>query len=275
MPRTGWLLNLIGGITPYAKAWDLQKSLVHARRDGAISDGLILLEHEPVFTIGRSTKPEHLLVPRDHLRAQGFGVYDIERGGSITYHGPRQLVGYPILHLGGYGEDIVGYMRRLEESLLLTLRAFGIDAGRRPGFPGVWVGERKIGAVGVAVKRKVTMHGFALNVDPDLTHFDLINPCGLGKPVTSMAGVLGRPVTLAEVAPVYAAQFEAVYDLRLAPVTWRALADASEQAPAAASERVPAAASERAPAAASERVPAAASERVPAAASEQAPAVGG
>jgi lipoate-protein ligase B len=220
MPGTGWLLNLIGAITPYADAWDLQKTLVTARREAAITDGLILLEHEPVFTIGRSTRPEHLLVPREALRAQGFGVFEIERGGSITYHGPRQLVGYPILHLGGYGNDIVGYMRRLEESVLRTLRAFEIDADRRPGFPGVWVGERKIGAVGVAVKRKVTMHGFALNVDPDLGHFDLINPCGLGKPVTSMARVLGRPVTLEEVAPVYAAQFEAIYDLRLSPATW-------------------------------------------------------
>jgi lipoic acid synthetase len=224
MPRSGWLLNLIGGITPYARAWDLQKSLVAARRDGAITDGLILLEHDPTFTIGRSTRPEHLLVPRETLRARGFGVYDIERGGSITYHGPRQLVGYPFLHLGAYGDDIVGYMRHLEESVLRTLHAFGIGADRRQGFPGVWVGERKIGAVGVAVKRKVTMHGFALNVDPDLGHFDLINPCGLGKPVTSMAQVLGRSVTLDEVGPVYAAQFEAVYALRLAPLTWGELA---------------------------------------------------
>lgn len=220
MPRDGWLLNLIGGMTPYVRAWDLQQTVVPARRDAAITDGLILLEHEPVFTIGRSTRPEHLLVPRDTLRAQGFGVYEIERGGSITYHGPRQLVGYPILHLGGFGNDVVGYMRRLEESVLRTLRVFDIDADRRQGFPGVWVGERKIGAVGVAVKRKVTMHGFALNVDPDLSHFDLINPCGLGKPVTSMARVLGRPVTLEEVAPVYAAQFEALFDLRLSPMTW-------------------------------------------------------
>ena len=223
MPRDGWLLNLIGGITPYVRAWELQQTVVPTRRDAAITDGLILLEHEPVFTIGRSTRPEHLLVPRDTLRAQGFGVYEIERGGSITYHGPRQLVGYPILHLGGYGNDVVGYMRRLEESVLRTLRAFDIDADRRQAFPGVWVGERKIGAVGVAVKRKVTMHGFALNVDPDLSHFDLINPCGLGKPVTSMARVLGRPVTLEEVAPVYAAQFEALYDLRLSPMTWDGL----------------------------------------------------
>lgn len=219
MPRRGWLLNLTGGITPYLQAWELQKMLVAARRDGVIEDGLILLEHEPVFTIGRSTRSEHLLVPREFLRSAGFGVYDIERGGSITYHGPRQLVGYPILHLEAYRGDVVGYMRRLEDTLLRTLRVFGIEADRSPGFPGVWVGESKIGAVGVAVKRKVTMHGFALNVDPDLSHFDLINPCGLGRPVTSMARVLRRPVLPAEVASVYVVHFEAVYDLALRPVT--------------------------------------------------------
>ncbi|MDQ7844641.1 MAG: lipoyl(octanoyl) transferase LipB, partial [Armatimonadota bacterium] len=171
MGRTGWLLDLDRGLTPYAEAWALQKLLVAARQRGAISDGLILLEHEPVFTIGRSTKAEHLLFPREALRAQGFGVYEIERGGSITYHGPSQLVGYPILDLRGYGEDIVGFMRSLEETLLRTLADFGIAAGRLPGYPGVWVGGEKIASVGVAVKRRVTMHGFALNVDPDLGHF--------------------------------------------------------------------------------------------------------
>src|SRR3990170_4718256 len=223
MPRSGWLLNLIGRITPYAQAWDLQNVLVAARRDERIGDGLILLEHEPVFTIGRSTKADHLLFPRDHLLAEGFGVYDIERGGSITYHGPRQLVGYPILDLRAYGEDIVGYMRRLEESVLRTLRAFDIDAVRRPGVPGMWVGEEKIGAVGVAVKRKVTMHGFALNVDPALSHFSLINPCGLSKPVTSMARVLGRPVRMALVRASYIRRFQEVYRLVLEPVTRQAL----------------------------------------------------
>lgn len=218
MSRGGWLLNLVGERTSYAQVWELQRALVAARRDGRIDDGLILVEHEPVFTIGRSTKAEHLLVSREHLRSAGFGVYDIERGGSITYHGPGQLVGYPIIDLRAYGEDVVGFMRALEESMLRTLREFGIEASRRPGFPGVWVEESKIGAVGVAVKRKVTMHGFALNVDPDLAHFDLINPCGLGRPVTSMARLLGRAVALDEVAPAYVRQFEPVYALALAPV---------------------------------------------------------
>ncbi|HXF81908.1 MAG TPA: lipoyl(octanoyl) transferase LipB [bacterium] len=218
MHRPGWLLNLDQGITPYADAWELQRALVGARQRGAIDDGLILLEHEPVFTIGRSARPEHLLYPREHLLAQGFGVYDIERGGSITYHGPGQLVGYPILDLSARGEDIVGYMRALEETLLRTLGDFGIQAERVRAYPGAWVGAEKIAAVGVAVKRHVTMHGFALNVDPDLRHFEWINPCGLGRPVTSMARVLGRPVPLAEVRSAYVRRFEEVYDLRLRPV---------------------------------------------------------
>ena len=223
MNRTGWLLNLDQEITPYADAWELQKALVGARQRGAIPDGLILLEHEPVFTIGRSTKAEHLLFPREMLARQGFGVFEIERGGSITYHGPGQLVGYPILDLRSYNEDIVRYVRSLEETLLRTLADFSITAGRVRTFPGAWVGGEKIGAVGVAVKRKVTMHGFALNVDPDLSHFALINPCGLGKPVTSMARVLGRPVSMALVRASYIRRFQEVYRLALEPVTRQAL----------------------------------------------------
>jgi len=216
--RAGWLLNL-DGVTPYAGAWALQRRLVAARQQGAIADGLILLEHEPVFTIGRSAKREHLLVPREVLAARGFGVYEIERGGSVTYHGPGQLVGYPILDLRAYHEDIVAYMRALEETLLRTLADFGIPAARVRGFPGAWVGGAKIAAVGVAVKRRVTMHGFALNVCPDLAHFAFINPCGLDRPVTSMAQVLERPVAVDEVRPVYARRFAEVYGLRLEPVT--------------------------------------------------------
>lgn len=218
MTPAAWLLDL-DGITPYAEAWALQRLLVAARQRGEIGDGLILLEHEPVFTIGRATKSEHLLFPREALTRQGFGVYDIERGGSITYHGPAQLVGYPILDLRAYDEDIVGYMRSLEETLLRTLEDFGIAAARVRGYPGIWVGEEKIAAVGVAVKRKVTMHGFALNVDPELSHFALINPCGLSRPVTSMVRVLGAPVSMAEVRAACARRFAEVYRRSPAPVT--------------------------------------------------------
>lgn len=231
MGRQGWLLNL-DGITSYADAWQLQKDLVAARQQGAIDDGLILLEHDPVFTLGRSTKAEHVLFPRQFLTGQGFGVYDIERGGSITYHGPGQLVGYPILDLRAYDEDIVKYMRSLEETLLRTLQDFGIAAQRVRGYPGAWIGEEKIAAVGVAVKRRVTMHGFALNVDPDINHFAYINPCGLGRAVTSMTRVLGRPVPLEEVRAVYARRFSEIYGISLQAATREVLLAGVAPAPA-------------------------------------------
>jgi lipoate-protein ligase B len=216
--RRGWLLDL-SGRTPYAHAWALQKRLVSARQQDRVPDGLILLEHPPVITLGRSTRAEHLLVPVPVLAARGFEVYEVERGGSVTYHGPGQLVGYPILHLGSYGEDVVGYVRALEDTLIRTLRRYGIDARRLAGYPGVWVGDEKIASVGVAIKRKVTMHGFALNVDPDLSHFAVINPCGLDRPVTSMARVLGRAVAVDDVRLAYREAFSEVFALDLEPVS--------------------------------------------------------
>jgi len=226
--RPGWLLDL-DGITPYADAWALQRTLVAARQRGDIDDGLILLEHDPVFTVGRSAKPEHLLFPREALTARGFGVFEIERGGSVTYHGPGQLVGYPILDLRSYDEDIGAFMRTLEQTLLDVLGDFGIPAVRQPGYPGVWADGTKIAAVGVAVKRKVTMHGFALNVDPDLSHFALINPCGLGRDVTSMARALGHPLPMSRVRARAAARFGQAYGLALRPVTRAALLAAAER----------------------------------------------
>ncbi|MGH2349820.1 MAG: lipoyl(octanoyl) transferase LipB [bacterium] len=227
--RPGWLLDL-GGITPYADAWALQRTLVAGRQRGSIDDGLILLEHEPVFTVGRSAKAEHLLFPREQIRAQGFGIYDIERGGSVTYHGPGQLVGYPILDLRSYDEDIGKFMRALEQVLIDVLEGSGVQAARLPGYPGVWVDGMKIAAVGVAVKRKVTMHGFALNVAPDLAHFALINPCGLGRDVTSMATVAGHSVPMSAVRARVAAQFGRAYGLDLRPVTVAALLAAADAA---------------------------------------------
>ncbi len=223
-------MDLNDGITPYADAWALQRTLVASRQRGEMADGLLLLEHEPVFTIGRSTRGEHLLFPRDHVLRLGFGIYEIERGGSITYHGPGQLVGYPILDLRAYNEDIVRFMRSLEETVIRTLADFEISAGRIRGFPGIWVGDEKIAAVGVAVKRKVTMHGFALNVAPELAHFSYINPCGLGRPVTSMARVLGRPVEMAAVREACGRRFSEVYGLTLTPVTREMLVGAAAPA---------------------------------------------
>ena len=219
MSRTGWLWDLRAGLTLYADAWGWQRALVAARQRSEITDGLILLEHEPVFTFGRSSRADHLLVSSELLRSNGFGVYDIERGGSVTYHGPGQLVGYPIVDLRAYDEDVVKFVRSLEETILRTLADFGISAQRLRGFPGVWVGTQKIAAVGVAVKRKVTMHGFALNVDPQLAHFSYINPCGLGRPVTSVAQVLGHALPVDEVRSRYVQHFTDVFDLTLEPVS--------------------------------------------------------
>jgi len=215
----GWLLDLTGGQTPYADAWTLQRGALGARQAGGIPDVLILLEHAPVVTLGRSARRANLLVAPDALAARGIDLFEVERGGDVTYHGPGQLVGYPILDLRALNEDVVRFMRMLEESIIRTLDAFGLTAARARGFPGVWVGDSKIAATGVAVKRRVTMHGFALNVTTDLDAFTVINPCGLGRPVTSMARLLGHPLEVAEVGRVYARQFTEVFGIALEPTS--------------------------------------------------------
>jgi lipoate-protein ligase B len=217
----------------YGAAWALQRELVTARQAGRIRDVVLIVEHPPVITIGRAGRSANILLPRTLLAAEGFEVFEVERGGDVTYHGPGQLVGYPIVDLRAVDEDVVRYVRSLEGALIGALGQFGVSAGRVRGYPGVWAGDSKIAAIGVAVKRRVTMHGFALNVAPNLDHFAVINPCGLGKPVTSMAAVLGRPVSLREVQPVVAGQLGAALEVELEPVTIDALrAHAAEPAPA-------------------------------------------
>jgi len=215
--RAGWLVEC--GRLPYGDAWALQRALLAARQADQIADTLLLLEHPPVITIGRAGHAANILIPREALAARGFEVFEIERGGDVTYHGPGQLLGYPILNLRALDEDVVRFVRLLEATLIRVLETFGIEAARRRGYPGVWGGEAKIAAIGVAVKRKVTMHGFALNVDPDLGHFALINPCGLGKPVTSVARLLGRHVELAEVHPAVRRAFAEVFQVDMAAVS--------------------------------------------------------
>ncbi|MBM3470564.1 MAG: lipoyl(octanoyl) transferase LipB [Armatimonadetes bacterium] len=215
----GWLLDLGGNQVPFAEAWALQKYLVAARQHGEIPDVLVLLEHPPVVTLGRSGKAEHLRATREEMLSAGIELFRIERGGSATYHGPGQLVGYPIVDLRLVNEDIVRYVRALEATIIDTLGAFGIAAGREPGLPGVWVAGAKICALGVAVQRRVTMHGFALNVTTGLGGFSLINACGLDRPVTSMSAVLGRPVDIAGVRRVYSEQFSRAFGIDLVQVT--------------------------------------------------------
>lgn len=204
------------GSIDYASAWQLQRELVQQRREGTLPDTLLLLEHSPpVITLGRAAHKEHLLVSEHLLQEMGIQLVETDRGGDITYHGPGQLVGYPILDLREHGRDVHLYLRRLEESLIAALSHLGVVAHRKEGLTGVWVGEQKIAAIGVKVSHWVTMHGFALNVDPNLSHFHLIVPCGIhDKGVTSLQHLLQREVTLEEAIPPVVEAFAQVFNLQ-------------------------------------------------------------
>lgn len=185
------------GRVAYRQAWAWQQALREGRRLGRLPDLLLLVEHPPTYTCGRSTRPEHLPASA----GSDVEIVAVERGGSITYHGPGQLVGYPILALPPPEQDLHRYVRRLEEVLIRLLADYGLPGQARPGLTGVWVGEEKIAAIGVHVRQWLTMHGFALNVDPDLGPFRAILPCGLdSRVVTSMAALLPEPPVLEEVA---------------------------------------------------------------------------
>jgi lipoyl(octanoyl) transferase len=213
MARAGYLLNL--GETPYTEAWDLQRTLAGAVSQGAIPDTVILLEHRPVVTLGRRTAKGELHVPA----GAEVEIVETDRGGKSTYHGPGQLVCYPILDLNRHGRDVKRYCRDLEESVIRTLAAFDLDATRLDGLTGVWLTSppRKIASIGVHISRWVTTHGYALNVDLDPTPFtDWITACGLEDAAfTTMARELDRPVTVAEVRPRAAAALGEVFDLEL------------------------------------------------------------
>ena len=176
------------GQRPYRDVLELQRSLRLGRLDGSVpNDLLLLVEHESVFTLGRGTRQASLPLTADVLRSRGADVVEIERGGDVTWHGPGQLVGYPILHLGGHRQDLHWYLRTLEQALIDGLAALGIAAERNAGKTGVWTRGRKIASIGVHVKQWVTLHGFALNVQPDLDWFGLIVPCGIhGVEMTSV-----------------------------------------------------------------------------------------
>ena len=177
------------GRKSYKAVWDLQKEMQQQRIRGEIEDTLILVEHDPVYTLGKNANEDHLLQSRD----ESIDVFNIERGGDITFHGPGQLVVYPILDLSNYKKSVSWYMRTLEQVLIDTLIEFKIIAQRNDGLTGVWVGDEKIAALGVRISRWVTMHGFALNVNPDLSFYDGIIPCGIfDHGVTSMEQLLGE-----------------------------------------------------------------------------------
>ena len=183
----------------YEPAYRLQMRCVQDIKDNpdAPRAFLILLEHEPVLTFGRRSDPAELLVSHETLRARGIELHKIDRGGKITYHGPGQVVGYPIVPLLGDRRDVFKYLRSLEQVIIDVLAEYGIAAGRSPGYTGVWAGDAKIAAIGVGLTRWITFHGFALNVSTDLDAFSLITPCGItGKTVTSMQQLLGREISL-------------------------------------------------------------------------------
>jgi lipoyl(octanoyl) transferase len=205
------------GRIDYASALELQQSLVDQRKRGLIGDQFLLLEHPHVITMGRNGQMKNLLAHEDLLARAGIAFHLTDRGGDVTYHGPGQLVGYPILDLRDWKRDVGAYVRALEQTIIDTLADFGITAGRIPKLTGVWVDGRKIAAIGVHISRWVTSHGFALNVHTDLSYFQYIVPCGLTKPVTSMAQ-LGAHATLAEVSRVLAGHFERIFDVEPAPV---------------------------------------------------------
>lgn len=183
------------------------------RQAGRGDDTLLLLEHDPVFTLGRNARQENVLLPEAALREKGFEVFEIGRGGDVTYHGPGQIVGYPILDLSPDRRDVHRYVRDLEEVMLRTCAGYGIAAGRVAGLTGAWVGDDKIGAIGVRIAHWVTSHGFAFNVATDLAPFELIVPCGIqGRGVTSLERLLGRTVSLDEVMDRLTLNLAAVFD---------------------------------------------------------------
>ena len=204
------------GLVDYAAALELQRERVAQRKAGAIPDTLLLLEHPHVYTLGRNARQENMLVSAEWLASRGAQVFHTDRGGDVTYHGPGQLVGYPILDLTQHRRDISWYMRSLEEVFIRTARDFGIEAGRSQGAAGVWVGNDKLAAMGVHLSRWVTSHGFALNVNTDLRYFEWIVPCGLqGKGVTSLAKLLGHAVEMEEVVERVVEHFGAVFEVEV------------------------------------------------------------
>ncbi|HEX6465484.1 MAG TPA: lipoyl(octanoyl) transferase LipB [Vicinamibacterales bacterium] len=210
------------GCVDYCEALDLQKNLVEQRKRGVIPDQLLLLEHPHVITLGVRNRSErsHVLASDEALAADGIQLFETGRGGDVTYHGPGQLVGYPIIDLKPDRCDVHRYVRDLEETLIRAVAAFGIRAVRIKGLTGIWVGASrdaaKLAAIGVRISRWVTSHGFALNVNTDLSRFGLIVPCGLGdKDVTSMERLLGHRVSMDEVAGAVARAFESVFAVEL------------------------------------------------------------
>ena len=204
------------GVVPYELALKRQQILVQARAEGKIPDVVLLLQHPPVFTTGRFRGEEDITASAETLVQEGIDVFSSNRGGSVTYHGPGQLVGYPILNLKENGLGVLEYIRKLEEVIIKLLLTFGIQGQRVEKYPGgVWVGEEKICSVGIHVSRYITMHGFALNVNTNLQHFEYINPCGIkGVVIASISKLLGYPVAVEAIIPSLLAIFSETFEMK-------------------------------------------------------------
>lgn len=213
--------------TDYRSVWDLQQKIVAACHDGRLdTDILLLLEHLPVFTMGRRGGLDNLTVPEVFLQEQGIEVVQIERGGDITYHGPGQMVGYPIVNLHRNKRSVVDFVSKLEEIMIRTAAQFGVNARRDNRNRGIWVGNCKLGSIGIAVRRGITFHGFALNVNTDLTPFGWVNPCGLeGVGVTSLANERKAPLPMPEVRATARKFFEEALNFQLETVSMDQLQD--------------------------------------------------
>jgi len=201
------------GLIEYSEAYQLQRTLHRQRVEGKIDDVMLLLEHPPTITVGKSGTLDNVLISREQLAQQGISLFFIDRGGDVTYHGPGQLIVYPILDLRERGKDLHRYVYNLEEVILRTLKDFSIYADRDEGHPGVWVNQEEIAAIGLSLRRWVSMHGFALNINIDLKHFSFINPCGFSdRRATSMSKILGSHVPMEEATNSLISHFCDIFD---------------------------------------------------------------
>jgi lipoyl(octanoyl) transferase len=231
--QEAWVVR--SGLVPYGEALEAQSRLAAARRAGQVPDLLLLLEHPPTYTKGRRSTADELPMGEDWYRMQGIEVRETDRGGRVTYHGPGQLVGYPIVDLHEMGDDVHLYVRRMERVVIDALADTGVVAEIRDGLTGVWVGERKVGSIGVHVSRGVTTHGFAVNVSNDLQPFEWIVPCGIeGCQVTSLTRELGDQRDVAAFGATVAARFGAVYEREITEVRAEELAARVERTEALA-----------------------------------------
>ena len=213
------------GRLPFAQAWELQRNVAAQRKEGRISDRLLFVEHPHVITLGRNAQEQHLLLPKENLERLGIDFEETNRGGDVTYHGPGQIVAYPIIDLREWKRDVVAYVRALERVMIDAVAEFGVEAGTVKGATGIWAGEAKAGAIGVHISRWVTSHGFALNVSTDMRYFGYIVPCGLHKPVTSLERLLGHAPERDAVISALVRSFGRVFGRTMEPLAGRPLAN--------------------------------------------------